>query len=366
MNLERFRTVVSAVSDEQSAIKSLSLLVKLIKAVEELTKEVDSPALQKQVTDILRTLDDGLARAPSNDFPPAWREVLAELEIEDLVGNGLGRSIDMLAKPVKVDPDVVGRQLSTLADRLEVLVDSFDKMQESFTDLAIGEDKPAPGAFELGFMIPRGEVDEELGSLGREFVQLNRLLGPFLELSTGTRDPVRVRSISSSGFATLLEVAPSTAMMFAVALESLIANYETVLKIRLAERELAGSKLPDETLDAVSDHGRTLMSREIESLAGKLLASATHIEPERANELGKELKDSLTALANRIDRGFVIEVRTGELPPPTEGVSEQDVRAIAEEVLSKQNRLRPPVVSDQPVLGLPEPPDVEDPTTSKE
>ncbi|MCW3047585.1 MAG: hypothetical protein JWO74_1869 [Solirubrobacterales bacterium] len=87
------------------------------------------------------------------------------------------------------------------------------------------------------------------------------------------------------------------------------------------------------------------MAKEIGALVVDLLSEADQVDSGRANELRKELGDSLNALANRIDRGYSVEVRAGELPEaddaeePSADEDDERLRRQAELVLSKQERL---------------------------
>ena len=81
---------------------------------------------------------------------------------------------------------------------------------------------------------------------------------------------------------------------------------------------------------------------------------------------------SLNALANRIDRGYNVEVRAGELPLPSdegdenaepESQEERDTREIVERVQAKQEGLKFSNATGQPILALPEPKDPIDETS---
>ena len=58
--------------------------------------------------------------------------------------------------------------------------------------MQIGTDDLAPGEVEVGFLIPRTAVENELGHLGREFNLLKRILGPSLKSR-----PVHVKGSTS-------------------------------------------------------------------------------------------------------------------------------------------------------------------------
>ena len=147
-------------------------------------------------------------------------------------------------------------------------------------------------------------MHEDLDELGREFVKLNRILGPFLELSTGTREPIRIRSIASSAFEAFLHSAPATALILATAIERLISSYEKVMNIRLAHQKLKEAGASQKTLDSAEADAEATMGRDIKVIVEELLAEAPELEQGRANELRTELEQSLNALANRMTAGI--------------------------------------------------------------
>jgi hypothetical protein len=72
------------------------------------------------------------------------------------------------------------------------------------------------------------------------------------------------------------------------------------------------------------------------------------------------LRLQLNALADRIDRGYNVDVRTGELPAGDDEEGEEieldeETRAAAEEVQSKQRSLQFMNVTGKPILHLEQP-----------
>jgi hypothetical protein len=360
MNVERFRAVVDALHADFHATNPAPLLVELETSLESLAREPNDPAARLSVDQIKATLDERLAHSSTNSFSPAWREALVELGVDGLVGDRLRLKVEAISEHYAFDPAPVAREIDTIGVRVAEMGEGLDELHAGFELFKIPAEELAPGTFGIGFRIPRPEVDSELGELGMEFIRLKRLIGPFLEISTGTREAVRVQSISSSGYAALLVAAPTTAVLVAKVVEHLISSYEKVMKIRIAHRELQESDIPDETLEALSAHAQISMSRDIDLLIDELLSDAPELRPERANELRKELKDSLNGLANRIDRGYTIEVRAGSMPTGADrqlSQNEQESLKIAEVIRSKQDRLWLKNLSGKDVLGLPESPD---------
>jgi hypothetical protein len=360
VNAERLHAIARTLSEELDQFGTPTTLRQLTSSLRQSAQDPGQPAYQNQAAEARSALSTALVDAPSNDFSPAWRDAIHEMGIDRLLGTGLRDEVEAIFAQNELTPVAAADQLDPLADQLEELHRSLSNITSAFDFLNIGAETLGPGEYEIGFLIPRDEVNEDLAALGREFVQLERILKPFLELSTGSRPDVRVRSISSSEFQVFLDSAPAMALMIATAAERIITVYEKVLNIRLAHQKLKDSEVPDSVLSEVSHVAETKMEADIEAIADEILSANAPSDDGRANELRVELRHSLNAMANRIDRGFNIEVRVGEIPPPDDDADDDtaddhEVRSQADAVRALQDRLTFRNIEGEPFLQLTEP-----------
>ena len=364
MNAERLHAIADAVKDEMAQLNTASLVEELAQSLRQAVDQPNEPSHQQRVSSLRTELDEALAKAPSNGFSPAWRDALKELGVADLVGEHLLGRIKQIFDRNEITPSIAADEMAPIAERVQQLNAVLDQVQASFKFFEIGAEQLEPGEFEIGFLIPRERVHDGLEELGKEFIKLTRILGPFQEISTGPRDELKVRSISSSAFGAFLLASPGLAYLIAKTLESLINSYEKVKGIRSAHETLKKSEADDKVLKEVAKQADDRMSRDIKALVKELMAEADP-KPERAraNELRKELEVSLNALANRIDQGYTVEVRAGELPPPEDedgeepSAEEKKLRTIVEQVLEKQEKLNFANDTGETILRLPEPTD---------
>jgi hypothetical protein len=365
VNAERLHAVAKAVKDEMDRQETASLVQQVTQNLQQSMNEPNDPSHAQRVGDARTALNERLANSPSNSFSPAWREALDELGIADLVGEPLRSRIEQIFDRNEITPSVAVQEMGPISERVQTLSTALAEIDSSFGYLGIGAEQLEPGEFEIGFLIPRRAVHNDLKELGVEFSELSRILGPFLEITTGSRGDVRVRSISSSAFGAFLESAPATALVVAGVLERLISAYGKVLEIRLAHQQLKEAKAKEKLLEDVAAEAETPMAAEIDSIASDLLADASDVEEGRRNELVKELTMSINALANRIDRGYTVEVRAPELPPPPEEDGNGDgeagetpeqrgLRETTEAVLAKQETLKFSNATGETILSLPE------------
>ena len=290
MNVERLHAIVNALREELAHTDAQSLLSQLAAPRSRTWPHSTHEPSQQQAAATARTqLDEVLTNAPSNDFSPAGRRNAEGPCVDTMVGEGLRDRVEaILNRSGEITPGAIpGELLQPLLDEQQHLSEALAGLKSGFDFFHIGAEELPAGEFEIGFLIPRDAVDDELGRLGKEFLRLKRILGPFVELETGgSRPEFEVRSISpSSMFQVFLLAAPGMALTFAKTLESLLSSYEKVLKLRTGPRGSGGGRrIPD---DAGWCEGRCRRARwlkEIKRLVEKLLARSD-IAEERLNEL---------------------------------------------------------------------------------
>lgn len=143
--------------------------------------------------------------------------------------------------------------------------------------------------------------------------------------------------------------------------------YKNILEIREARQRLNEAGVPDEALAAVDDHANQAMAQRNESLAEELvndLPVSPSLDEGRRNELTIEIRLSLNAIANRLDKGYDIDVRAPEPPPESEDADDEDGEPASPDEQAQyefQRQIRqisPHLRSERPVgasiLSLPE------------
>jgi hypothetical protein len=191
--------------------------------------------------------------------------------------------------------------------------------------------------------------------LGEEFVELAMVLAPYSELAGKSRPPLTVSTIFSSDFGVLVSMAPEAAGFLALAVERVIAGYKTILEIRRLRQEASEQRLPESVLTGIDEHAKTQMEETIERTVSELLDRSEGIARTRQNELRKELRDSLAALARRIDEGYNIDVRAeprGADATEGENGSGAEVDAAISEIRELSPNLQYLNRSGQPILRL--------------
>lgn len=314
----------------------------------------------EQVSQLREQLNERLASSRANDFSDAQRIALEELGVWDLVGNTLRDRIEEIFLRNGITMSTAEAEISKINERLQNLVATLDHLIAGFNGFGIGAEELAPGDFEVGFLIPREAVGNVLERLGKEFEELDKLLGPFMELTGESRPDLEVRSISSSGFQVFLAAFPDLALTMSKIVESLLSSYEKIRNIRAKVGSLEDDDdVPPEAIEGLRNHANERMEIDIDALANELVGqAAAHLPEGRSFELTIDVKRSIRKLAKRIDEGYSIEVRAfvppeGEGDEPPEGLSQDAINA-ARAIAERQPRMRRMNLTGRPILELPE------------
>ena len=226
--------------------------------------------------------------------------------------------------------------------------------------LKIGKEDLAPGDCELGVLVPRAFVENRLDRFAEELEELDRIFGVFAELSTGSRPSFPIKTISSTDLLVFLEVSAVVGACVATAVERIIALYKTLLEVRKLQGELVKQGVDKKNLEGLETHANGIMDAGIDKLVKDLLSEFKgKVDANRTNELSVELKYSLKKIANRIDRGFNIEVRMEEPLQPADADEEvpAEVKALSqshEKIRVASKTLQFLKLEGEPILRLSE------------
>lgn len=330
MNAERLHVVARTVLEDLRRTKLVATFEELTTALQNQINQPNQAEHQQSVAAQLDELKSALSTSTSNSFSPAWQEILVELDGFDLLGERLlGRVLGVFERN-QITPAAALEELQEMLRDLKAFEEDLTRIREAFGRRGIGKEDLEAGEAEIGFLIPRQAVDNELASFGKDLVRLQRTMAPFNELALGSRPGMHIRTISSTEFMVFLDAAMPTAGFLALAVERVVALYKDLLEIRRIKGKLAERGVSNDDLSGIERHAEQHMTAGIEPLIEELLARS-NVEPDRANELRKELRISLNDLANRIDRGYNVEVRVEPLPEPKQ--AEDGTTDVGEEEL---------------------------------
>lgn len=359
VNAERLHAIATAIRQDLQATGAVTLLQQLRNALSNQVSQPQHPQFQQQVSETFQQLTQRLQEAPSNDFPPTWRQVLDEIGASGFLGAALHTRVSEIFSRNQITPSVAQQEIAGLTQHVERLQASMEQLVTALLALNVGAEVLKPGECELGVLVPRAAVKNSLAEFASELVVLNKILGAFSELATGTRPGFAIRTIASSDLSVWIDLAPKVAACIAVAVERLVALYKQLLEIRRLRQELASHGLQDKSLQGIDAHANTHMKEGIDVLIGELIQRyAGALEETRRNELRNELRIAFNKLANRIDKGYNVEIRVApEVPSTSEEPSQESTAKAADiqTIVAAAPGLQFLKPGGEPILSLPEP-----------
>jgi hypothetical protein len=320
MNVERLHAIVATLILELSDDQTVTRLDQLVSSMQNMVNQPGSPQYQQEVSATLTDLRSSLPGGASDNFTPSRRQTLVELGLQELFGSTLLDRINHIVEANQMTPSVAVDELQPIATRVREVSEHLTSLQKSLDYFEIPSEELSAGEVELAVLIPRQAVDNDLPDLGREFVKIQQIMGPFLEISTGSRPDLQVRSIASSDFALYLDLPLQTAAIAAASIAYLIKQYKSLLEIRRLRQEIADHDVPETALEGIQTYADNHMSLAIETEVGRLTAELTLNG--REHELKIDLTRSLTQIALRIDNGYNIDIRVA--PDPADDPESQE------------------------------------------
>lgn len=358
MNAERLHVIARAIRNEMDEIELVDNLQQLRGSLQNLVNQPQQPAHQQAVDQKLRELGEQLDNAPSNRFGPSWRQVLQDIGAEPRLGSNLAAKLREVFQRHQITPAVALQEIQAIQEEVGSLQSAIAQLTDAFSSLHISAQDLEPGESEIGFLVPRAEVNNRLEEFAAELREINLILSIFSEIVTTKRDGFGIRSLSSSDLMLYLDITPAIAACFAVALERLIRAYKNILEIRKLRAQLRKQDVPDVALRGIDEHANGTMKQEIDQLVGDIFKEYSQGSKERGNELRNGLRISLNKLANRIDRGYNVEIRVEPMEPAKEEGEQTDEEKAARNyiatLLDKAPTLQFIRLGGKPILSLPE------------
>ena len=361
MNAERLHAIILCVQRDLRNNQILDLFQRLVNALANQVNQPAQPQYQQETSTSLQGLVNALSNSEVNSFSPVWRQTLGEIDGDSILGINLANSIREILARNQITPAVAQSELQILLSSLAEFSGAVDKLVAAFETLGIGAEDLEPSECEVGVLVPRSFVHNELGEFADELKELNRVFGVFAEISTGSRPGFKINTLSSSDLTVFLEAAPVVAACIAHGVERLVALYKQLLEIRKLQSDLAKQGVPKKNMMGIEDHAKGVMEKGIEVIIKELMKDfKSTVDSGRKNELTIELRLSLNKLSNRIDSGYNIEVRMRApdgLAEETDDANETDQKLAIKyykDIQSAARNMQFLKLDGEPILHLPE------------
>ncbi len=355
MNAERLHAIMVALNHEMTKGNVAGKMQELINALQSVVNQ-PHPSHQQSLSQNLKAIYAAVTDTPSDKFSPAWRQILVEIGGESLFGKQLKDNIEKVFARNQITPAVALEELQQLHKRLLAFKNALDQGVSTLRHFKIGDEKLEPGECEIGVLVPRDAVSNQLIEFADELRELGFILNTFSEVATGEKDKLSIRTVSSSDLLVYLQAVAPYAACVAVATERVVALYKQLLEIRKLRLEIQQQGVPDEQTTGIENYANQLMENGIEKIAVEIVNEFHKGKDKgRKNELTNAVRISLNKIANRIDRGFNFEVRVAPIVEKDEkaqdNVQLQKVIALIQSATANMQFLK---LGGRPILRLPE------------
>ena len=265
MNIEKLNSLANDIVIENKKLQFVAKFQNILNTLQNVIAQPQQPQHQKNLANQLNELKGALATSLVDKLSPAWYQVLVELQIENILGVKLIERIDNIFSKNQITPANAKTELDKIFTTLNQKMNGFTNIVSGLKTLNIGLDKLEEGECEIGVLIPREYINNDLGKLGDEIKELTFIFSNYSELIIGKKESFQIRNISTSE--PLITVTTVTAIVVGVAksISWLIDNYKKLLEIKKLKTELNKQGLSDESLQGVIDHSNNFMEKSIDN-----------------------------------------------------------------------------------------------------
>lgn len=357
MNAERLNVVAKAIQQELTAGRTVENLTELVNALQNLVNQPANAQWQQTVANKRNEIAAALKRAASNDFAPAWHQIVVYIGGDGLLGLALQERIRTIIERNQITPSNALQEIREIQQALTSFKNGIDQTVAGLTILKIAAEELTAGEAEIGIEVPRSAVDNDLSGLEKELGEVKFILATFLELSTGHSGPITLRTISSTDLQFYFSVIPGAAAALAYAINLIVDAYTKLVDIRKKYSELKDSGVPPEALKPLGDYANHAIEEKLDDFVLQIESKYFHVrDGHRKNELKVALKFCMTKMANRIDQGYHFEARIAANPAPSdaEGEKKADFEEAAATIKVAAPAMRYIRLEGEPILSLPE------------
>ncbi|MGI0108314.1 hypothetical protein [Salinimicrobium sp. WS361] len=316
MNVERLHRILVDIDKELKKEKIVTLLQQVRDHLQNQVNQPNQPSHQTNLVSSLEKLYNALENSAYNDYSPSWKDIISEITGEVELGEELKLKLETILSSNAITPAKALADIKIIFTDLQNFQSSINNVLTGFKTLGIEKEDLDPGECELGYTIPRDYVENKLVELKNEIAELNFILNHISEVVTGKKQEYEVKTISSSDFLLYILIGLQVANVLSKATERILNHYKQILEIKNLRNQLKEKGVPATKTKSIETHANGIMKTEIKSIAKEIIKEHYDGENGRKNELENGLIIALNKLANRIDKGFNVEIRVEPLPEP--------------------------------------------------
>ena len=343
MTIEKFYETLDLIARLDTELSLQASIESIRDTLNQLVNAPAQPQFQANLASAIAKLAEATERLGAT-LTPLQSSAIAELRGEEFFDPSVSEKVKATISANAMTPSVARDFLTDLAARRAAYLATIRKTLEGLRNLGAKSEKLAPGFADMAFVIPRELFDNELDSFAKELSYINRLIQHQTEALTGTSEPVLLEGLSASVPTIALLAGVEVIANLAEIVESFLAAWERIEKIRNARKSITDLGLKGTAVEELNEEITSTINEVVEHSIDITLGNYSG-DAGRKNELETALRQDTHRLFGQIERGLTIQFRA----EPDPDADESDQSAL--ETLERVNReMQFPLVDGEPVL----------------
>ncbi|RUW99886.1 hypothetical protein EOA30_23055, partial [Mesorhizobium sp. M8A.F.Ca.ET.059.01.1.1] len=321
MNASRLREILEKALQIDLDLKLRKILNNVTTGLSDVVGSPSDSGHQQTFASAVDQLRTALSEAATL-LSPAEVERLRELGAADYFLPTMSEKIATWLAENPATPAVANEKLTELIGARNVFITEAEQLVGHLDHLDIKVQELEPGEAEIGFLLPRELFGNQFDRLIKELSVVNRIIGAFAEVATGSAETVEVRQISTSDPTFVLGLGLATIVAIGKSITWALDTWKRVDEIRRLKNEAAkvialkGSAIEELFDKQIKDTVKEEIQKQVAAFLKESQADAG-----RKNELRTSLTWALESVLARVERGFAVEIRF--LPPLADGDVEE-------------------------------------------
>ncbi len=199
MNAERLHAVVKVLRNEMTSRNLVGNFQNLVNFLQAVVQQSNA-STQQNLASGIQAFNSAVSDSAIDEFSPGWKEMLEQIGGSRFFGQKLKTKVEQTLAANQLTPTVAYNELNNLLAEMQKFHQALESGSLAFSAFKIGSEELDPGQAEIGMLIPRDAVRNQLGELTSELEDLAFILNTFSEVATGKPDDLIVRTVSTSEF----------------------------------------------------------------------------------------------------------------------------------------------------------------------
>jgi prefoldin subunit 5 len=351
MNLGQFYKLTSFLVDAYDKGAIETAYQQVLNAIQNQISSPNQTQLEA-VSTSLESLRKAVVKANFASMPPTWKPMVAELDIENFVG-------DVIHSWAKRK---VAESGPLLTESMSALQTDFNSMQQTYAHLRQAREALKyleypietleEGQAEVLIELPRSLFGNEVSDLAAKMRIFDQVVSTCAEVATGSAEKILLKEISTTDPIIVALATPATVLFVLKVVNQILDAYKKVVEIREIQARTKEIGLGADFQKKLSDEAEKIIRISLEDFVKEVKK-----ERKIANDLNEKLKLMMFKLAALIDHGARVE-GWAKLTKKKEDDSED---AVAErnndlaEIQRISSEIRKFRVKGDPILNLPPP-----------